>query len=49
MLVMELVDGETLADRIALESTGSPARMRETLAIAEQIAAALEAAHEQGP
>jgi serine/threonine protein kinase len=48
MLVMELVDGETLAGRIALASTGSSARMRETLAIAEQIAAALEASARAG-
>jgi serine/threonine-protein kinase len=47
-LVMELVEGQTLADRIALESAGRPgARMREALVIGEQIAAALEAAHEQ--
>ena len=43
-LVMELVDGLTLADRIA----GGPIPIDETLAIAKQIAEALEAAHEQG-
>ena len=43
-LVMELVEGPTLADRIA---PGAIA-LDEALAIATQIAAALEAAHEQG-
>ena len=43
-LVMELVDGETLADRIAR----GPIPIDETLPIAKQIAEALEAAHEQG-
>jgi serine/threonine-protein kinase len=43
-LVMELVEGETLADRIA---RGAIAR-DEALPIAKQIAEALEAAHEQG-
>src|SRR5688572_33372424 len=43
-LVMELVEGPTLADRIA---SGAIA-MAEALAIASQIADALEAAHEQG-
>jgi serine/threonine protein kinase len=43
-LILELVDGDTLAERIA---TG-PIPMREALAIARQIADALEAAHEQG-
>src|SRR5689334_8959214 len=43
-LVLELVEGPTLADRIA---TG-PIPVDETLAIAKQIADALEAAHEQG-
>ena len=43
-LVMELVDGPTLADRIA---SGAIA-MAEALPIATQIAEALEAAHEQG-
>jgi eukaryotic-like serine/threonine-protein kinase len=43
-LVLELVDGPTLADRIAQ----GPIPLDETLAIAKQIAAALEAAHEQG-
>jgi Tol biopolymer transport system component len=42
-LVMELVEGPTLADRIA----DGPIPVREALAIARQIAAALEAAHEQ--
>ena len=43
-LVMELVEGPTLADRIAR----GPSPVDETLAIARQIAEALEAAHEQG-
>ena len=43
-LVMELVEGPTLADRIAQ----GPLPVNEALAIAKQIAAALEAAHEQG-
>src|ERR1700694_4041088 len=43
-LVMELVDGPTLADRIA----EGPIPIDEALAIAKEIAEALEAAHEQG-
>jgi serine/threonine-protein kinase len=43
-LVLELVEGQTLAERIA---TGSVAA-EETLEIARQIASALEAAHEKG-
>ena len=43
-LVMEFVDGETLADRIAR----GPLPLDEALPIAKQIAEALEAAHEQG-
>src|SRR5262249_13009272 len=43
-LVMELVDGPTLADRIAQGSIP----LDEALPIAKQIAEALEAAHEQG-
>jgi serine/threonine-protein kinase len=43
-LVMELVEGPTLADRIAQ----GPIPVDEALPIARQIAAALEAAHEQG-
>ena len=43
-LVMELVDGPTLADRIAQ----GPIPLAEALPIARQIAEALEAAHEQG-
>jgi serine/threonine-protein kinase len=50
-LVMELVEGDTLADRIALRrnlarGTGLP--LAEALPIALQIAEALEAAHERG-
>ena len=43
-LVMELVEGPTLADRIAQGAI----RIDEALPIAKQIAEALEAAHEQG-
>jgi serine/threonine protein kinase/Tol biopolymer transport system component len=43
-LVMELVDGPTLSDRIAQ----SPVPLVDALPIAKQIADALEAAHEQG-
>ena len=43
-LVMELVEGPTLADRIAQ----GPVPLEETLQIAKQIADALEAAHERG-
>ena len=43
-LVMELVEGSTLADRIAK----GPIPLDEALPIAKQIAEALEAAHEQG-
>ena len=43
-LVMELVEGETLADRIARGALPVP----EALAIARQIADALDAAHERG-
>ena len=43
-LVMELVEGPTLADRIA----GRPLPVNEALQIARQIAEALETAHEQG-
>ena len=43
-LVMELVDGPTLAERIAR----GPMPLDEALPIARQIAEALEAAHERG-
>src|SRR5437879_401746 len=43
-LVMELVEGPTLADRI----THGPIALEEALPIARQIAEALEAAHEKG-
>src|SRR5687767_12332682 len=43
-LIMELVEGPTLADRLAL----GPLPLDEALQVAKQIAEALEAAHEQG-
>src|SRR5499425_3493679 len=43
-LVMELVEGETLADRIAQ----GPIPVDEALPIARQVAEAFEAAHEKG-
>jgi len=43
-LVLELVDGPTLADRIAL----GPVPLEEMLPIARQMADAMEAAHEKG-
>jgi Tol biopolymer transport system component len=43
-LVLELVEGETLADRIQR----GPAPVRDALTIARQIADALDAAHEKG-
>jgi serine/threonine-protein kinase len=43
-LVMELVEGPTLADRVAK----GPIPLDEALAVARQIAEGLEAAHEQG-
>jgi len=48
-LVMELVDGDTLADRLALATGSGPGLpLEETLTIARQIAEALEAAHARG-
>jgi serine/threonine protein kinase len=51
-LVMELVEGPTLAERLAPPSagsnTGTPVPVEETLAIAKQVAEALEYAHERG-
>jgi serine/threonine protein kinase len=44
-LVMELVSGETLADRVKRDG---PVPIGEALAIVKQIAEALEAAHEKG-
>ena len=46
VLVMELVDGDTLSDRIALAPGGLP--LTEALTLAEQVAAALDAAHGHG-
>ena len=43
-IVMEFVDGPTLADRIAR----GPIPLDETLQVAKQVAEALEAAHEHG-
>src|SRR5712691_3216530 len=43
-IVLELVEGPTLADRIAR----GPGPLDETLAIAKRVADALEAAHEKG-
>ena len=43
-LVLELVEGETLADRL----TRGPLSARDALAVGIQIAAAVEAAHERG-
>jgi eukaryotic-like serine/threonine-protein kinase len=43
-LVLELIDGETLADRIAR----GPLPLKDALPIAKQIAEALEAAHDKG-
>jgi serine/threonine protein kinase len=43
-LVMELIEGQTLADRIK----AGPVSIAEAVPIARQIAAALEAAHERG-
>jgi Tol biopolymer transport system component len=48
-LVLELIDGPTLAERIAaLRGKGSALPISEALAISRQIAEALEAAHDQG-
>jgi serine/threonine-protein kinase len=46
--VLELVEGPTLGDRIAGGSQDPPLPITEALAIAVQIAGALEAAHAQG-
>jgi serine/threonine protein kinase len=43
-LILEYIEGETLADRLA----GGPLAVAEAITIAKQIAEALEAAHEKG-
>ena len=50
-LVLELVEGETLADRIEQQGTGDDRRglpVADVVAIAKQLTVALEAAHERG-
>ncbi len=50
-LILELVDGETLADKLAVSRLGSRGRglpVRDALHIARQIAEALDVAHEKG-
>src|SRR5262245_16740518 len=49
-VVLELVEGETLAERIARSAEGKvrPMRLDAVLTIARQIAEALEVAHEKG-
>jgi eukaryotic-like serine/threonine-protein kinase len=46
-LVMEFLDGESLADRLT-RSRGRPLPLQETIAVAIQIAEALDAAHRAG-
>ena len=45
-LVLELVEGETLADRLAMQPAGL--NLQDAVGIAQQMAAGLEAAHESG-
>jgi serine/threonine protein kinase len=47
-LVLELVDGETLADRVPLTGAGRGLPMTDVVTITGQIIDALEAAHERG-
>jgi Tol biopolymer transport system component len=47
-LVMELVDGQTLAELCARRRKGRDVPLADVLGIARQIAAALEAAHDKG-
>jgi eukaryotic-like serine/threonine-protein kinase len=47
-LVLELVEGDTLAERIARDARGGGLPLADALVIARQIADALEAAHEKG-
>jgi serine/threonine protein kinase len=44
--VLELEEGDTLAERLEVSGTGHP--VGEALEIAKQIAAALDAVHEKG-
>src|SRR5512138_3902635 len=46
-LVLELIEGETLADRLGF-TAGNGVAVTEALSIARQIAAALDAAHAHG-
>src|SRR5215472_981344 len=47
-LVMELLEGETLADRLAGRPTGRPLPIQEVLRYATEIADALDKAHRAG-
>jgi eukaryotic-like serine/threonine-protein kinase len=47
-LVLELVDGESLAERLRSVGAGQGLALGETLAIARQVVDALEAAHDKG-
>ena len=47
-LVLELVEGETLAERLRSAAPPAPVPLREAMEYARQIAVALEAAHEKG-
>ncbi len=47
-LVMELVEGPTLAERFAASSSSGSRRLSDAIAVAAEIAEALEAAHERG-
>ena len=47
-LVLELVEGETLAERVERQGARRPLTLAESIAIARQIVDALDAAHERG-